>query len=913
MNSFNANAFKKVIILILLLSAYTNNFAQTSDETRYQELIKPNFSPLTKVKEAHELAALTSKLYTPKDIQYYTGYYFAGSNTWDLNPRLSIKYSEIAIDAFKNNWQTYNAMFDNGMVQAIGNLMAAYSKLGLLNTTGIQVMEANKENISVFSNYTRCTFYNKLGDMYMANMQYDKAGAMYSLIRKILNSGETMVVTNKKDPKSKKDLNATLEPIYRDGSEMTYNLSMGNYHYFQQHYDSAIPFLKKTEEYMKKFEVRNKPKSGGGALLPEKYRTMQKENLQHHEFRKEVVAANSLIIMALFKTGKKEEALTYAKNLGDKALYYHLNNELEKSEQTYKEMFARVDAFNNSVSYKWVPIVYNSQLKPSYLNLQCSRKNYDYAVAEYKTEIAKEEKLLQEDFAYLSENEKKEFFKLYGSRLGSYYSVLVSQAEQKPTARLEILNKSLQTKGLLMEATNEQDKRFKNVTDQELLSDISKIKLFREKLTAFNNVRNDSEDPTLEDSISKYTLEINSLQKKINTKLGVPPTLIKDVSWKNIQAKLKLTEAYVEIIKVMHDKYDFENAASQYLAFVVKNLGEPETILLGEGKEFEDGLQSYQKLMWSTKEDTNSYDRYWKKIALATKAQTKIFLSSDGIYQLMSPYTFKNPKTKKYVLDETDLVRVATGRDLLNQSANKGLVSTSVFIGNPNFNMSRKTINAKISERPITTQMVSTKRSGFSMLPGTEKEVNAIAAFAKTKGVTVVTLQGDKASEVNVKALVNPEILHLATHGAYEANSTGDSYLKSKLLLAGAGDEETFTLEDYAIYEDGYLTAYEVTQMELKNTKLVVLSACETGLGDVQSGDGVWGLQRAFQIAGAGNVLSSLWAISDDATAVFMESFYKAYYSKMPIKTSYQTAMKETRKTYAHPFYWGAFVLTGLE
>ena len=937
MNSFNNHAFKKAITLIILLFAYTSNFAQTADQVRYQELIKLSPSPITKLKDAQELAELTSKLYTPKDLEYFIGYQFASLNTWDINPRLAIKYSEIAIEAFRKNWQTWeypHLISDNGITQVFNSLINAYGKLGLANTTGIQFLEANKEYMIVFSNNTRCTFYSLLGDLYMTNMQFDKASSNYALIREILDSGEPMIVSNRKDHKLKKNMDATMEPIYRDACEWMYSLAMGNYYFSQQQYENAIPFLKKTDDFLKKtddflkksdesikksearikkIDDRKKNASERGIVLPDEDQIMYEEFCQHNEFRKEVVANNTSLILSLFKTDKKEEALTYAKNLADKAYYYHLNNDLEKSEQCYKEMFAKADTFNNSVNYKWVASTYNKSLKPGYLSLQCTRKNYDYAVDDYKTEISNEDKLLQQDFAYLSENEKKEFFKLYAFKLGAYYSVLIAKAEQIPAALLDILNKSLQTKGLLMEATNEQEKRFKNVTDQELLNDISKIKLFREKIAAYSQIRNDSEDPTLEDSILRYTLDINSLQKKINTKLGVPATLIKDVNWKNIQAKLKLNETYVEIIKIMRDKYDFENPIPQYWAFVVKNIGEPESILLGEGNEFEGGLQSYQKLMWSVQEDTISYNRYWKKIALATKDKTKLFLSSDGIYQLMNPYTFKNTSTNKYVLDETDLVRIATGRDLLNQSLNKGMINTSVFIGNPNFNMSRKAINVKISERPVTAQMVSTKRSGFSMLPGTEIEVNAIATFAKTKGITVTTLQGDKASEVNVKAIVNPEVLHLATHGAYEANTTGDSYLKSKLLLAGAGDEETFTLEDYAIYEDGYLTAYEVTQMELKNTKLVVLSACETGLGDVQSGEGVWGLQRAFQIAGAGNVLSSLWAISDDATAVFMESFYKAYYSKIPIKSSYQTAMKETRKTYPHPFYWGAFVLTGVE
>jgi CHAT domain-containing protein len=174
-------------------------------------------------------------------------------------------------------------------------------------------------------------------------------------------------------------------------------------------------------------------------------------------------------------------------------------------------------------------------------------------------------------------------------------------------------------------------------------------------------------------------------------------------------------------------------------------------------------------------------------------------------------------------------------------------------------------------------------------------------------------LKGNEASEINVKRINSPGVLHLATHGSFDGLATADPYLQSKLILAGADDAEPFSLEDYEQYEDGYLTAYEVTQMNLTDTRLVVLSACETGVGEIQSGEGVWGLQRAFQMAGSQNVLGSLWKISDEATAVFMDSFYKSFYKGASIRSSYFSAMASTKEKYPHPYYWGAFVLTGLQ
>ncbi|HCZ35323.1 MAG TPA: hypothetical protein DHV26_05285, partial [Cytophagales bacterium] len=112
-------------------------------------------------------------------------------------------------------------------------------------------------------------------------------------------------------------------------------------------------------------------------------------------------------------------------------------------------------------------------------------------------------------------------------------------------------------------------------------------------------------------------------------------------------------------------------------------------------------------------------------------------------------------------------------------------------------------------------------------------------------------------------------------------------------------------------YEDGFLTAYEVTQLDLPDTRLVVLSACETGLGEIQSGEGVWGLQRAFQLAGARSVMGSLWKISDEATVTFMDAFYEQYLRTNNISEAYRHAMQTTKQEYPQPYYWGAFTLIG--
>lgn len=233
---------------------------------------------------------------------------------------------------------------------------------------------------------------------------------------------------------------------------------------------------------------------------------------------------------------------------------------------------------------------------------------------------------------------------------------------------------------------------------------------------------------------------------------------------------------------------------------------------------------------------------------------------------------------------------------------------------------------ADIASRSSTTK--------FSYLPGSEKESRNIHDFCKANEMFSILISGESATEESFKSLSGkrePYILHIATHGFFFPDPqrekqveflppfkleerinvfkwSDDPLLRSGLIFAGAN--KTWGKTDYVIdsTEDGILTSYEISNLDLSNCQLVVLSACETGLGDIKGSEGVFGLQRAFKMAGVKNIIMSLWKVPDKETQELMTLFYNYCFSGKSVHDALQSAQSDMKKKYP-PYYWAAFKL----
>ena len=286
----------------------------------------------------------------------------------------------------------------------------------------------------------------------------------------------------------------------------------------------------------------------------------------------------------------------------------------------------------------------------------------------------------------------------------------------------------------------------------------------------------------------------------------------------------------------------------------------------------------------------------------------------------------------KYQLQQYTSTRQVALRNAETQNTKPKSIT---LFGNASFTMDSLQLVKQKANQPekenvstsiYTPQKRSSDNNTWSNLPGTAEEVKKIKQLFEQKKIITKSFVQTKATEENLKALSgnSPQILHIATHGFFlpepdkkrkENNFNNentytladDPLLRSGLILSG-GNYAWSGKTPIDGVEDGIATAYEISQLNLSNTELVVLSACETALGDVKGSEGVFGLQRAFKMAGVKKMIVSLWQVPDKETAELMTTFYSYWMKGKTINDAFTQAQADMRKKYS-PFYWAAFVL----
>jgi CHAT domain-containing protein len=417
---------------------------------------------------------------------------------------------------------------------------------------------------------------------------------------------------------------------------------------------------------------------------------------------------------------------------------------------------------------------------------------------------------------------------------------------------------------------------------------------------------------------------------------------------KMVYSKFNLTDlkkglagssSYSELIKVPYYPFNKKKFGYNITYFMINIDSKSITVdSINITPEHEDYITYYQQEISSQSNSINShlYNIIWKPIADKIGDAKTIYVSMGGIYNNINLNTIYNPETGKYLLEERDIRIVNSARDfVLSKEKEKKTFSTNTasLFGFPNFD-GNTTVTADTSDLFASTRdlnsfwLDSLTRGGIKAkpLPATKTEVENISSTLKSIGWQVKNYLADNASETNIKKEASPRILHVATHGYFfqdiplendnnrflgmdRQQVVQDPMLRSGLLLTGANK----TLKgESTTGENGLLSAAEASLLDLRETELVVLSACETGKGEIKNSEGVYGLRKAFADAGAQNIIMSLWKVDDKVTQEFMTRFYEIWLNgKSSIREAFNKTQLEIKAKYPQPYYWGAFILVG--
>ena len=320
--------------------------------------------------------------------------------------------------------------------------------------------------------------------------------------------------------------------------------------------------------------------------------------------------------------------------------------------------------------------------------------------------------------------------------------------------------------------------------------------------------------------------------------------------------------------------------------------------------------------LYSQEKSQQLYNLIFKPLELLLKNARTIYYSPYGhLAEINFDYltdgsgTLLNPKIKN--VRTSSLAQIKRIKSL-NISATK----SAVLFGNIDY-----------GTMPTVQEQTRHRDSDFRKLPSTKVEIQKVYDILTAKNIATKTHEETSANENVFKDFSgqSPDILHIATHGfcldtdekikdnSFAQSITSYSAKESAMALSGlalSGANNAWKGNfDLPNIEDGVLTAYEISQLDLSNTKLAVLSACETARGKIFPVDGVFGLQRAFKQAGAGAILMSLWKVDDQATALFMEHFYKFLLQSGDRHEALKLAQDEVKKQYPDPWYWAAWVM----
>ncbi len=539
-----------------------------------------------------------------------------------------------------------------------------------------------------------------------------------------------------------------------------------------------------------------------------------------------------------------------------------------------------------------------------------------------------------------SERQKVAYLKLWSSQLDRAITLSASLGPEQGGALNLALTTVLQRKGRV------QDVLAGNLKTLRQRMDADGVKLFDEFEEVTSHLARLVLGGPQETPIEEHEKRISALKERreqleaeISRRSAQFRALSQPVTLEAVRAALPADSALIEFVNYQRLPgsltYKNNSGESRYIAYVVRSSGKVQSKELGEAEKLDRAIDAYrQALRDPDRNDVKQIARDLDEKILQPLRPllgdtSHLLISPDGQLSLM-PFEALADRQGQYAIERYSITYLSTGRDLIRMQTTAPSKSNSIVIADPLFGEPNTGQIASVrpypkSRRRSITTAADLSTVYFAPLDGTAQEAHAIQSLFPD----ATSLTGTRATVAALKQLEAPRILHIATHGFFlEDRRLGSAPPLDKMAGPARGIQTNLDLENPLLRaglafaganlnrtgkDNGVLTALEASNLNLWGTKLVTLSACDTGIGEVRDREGVYGLRRSFVLAGAETLVMSLWPVSDYVTREMMIAYYTALKNGLgrgeALRQAELSMMK--RKGRRHPFYWASFIQSG--
>jgi CHAT domain-containing protein len=509
---------------------------------------------------------------------------------------------------------------------------------------------------------------------------------------------------------------------------------------------------------------------------------------------------------------------------------------------------------------------------------------------------------VNENLVYLTEDEREHFVNFAQVQISTINALLM---QDKIRHEVEIFNNILALNKIAFHSSN----HFKEI----IAKDSIQSKQYRQLIAKKQYYDKMLLNKTDENAIRNFKIKLNLAEKDILSKIGSSLEdnfKIDGFTWNDIQAALSENQVFIHFTEMI-DNPKAVDKKSCYAIVVKPKSSKPEFIKLATKEQLEQltvnitgSLKNKIDATYSPGNTDSLLNLAWKPVAKQLQDADKLYISKTGILNFVSfaALGIEDEYTIEYLSSIREIAAVKT-------NYSDSVQAKGVLYGGIKYDATSGDGN---SDPARTTSLTA---FNFDYLPFSKEEVDTIHQLLYKSNVASSIYSGDTATETLFKELshIKPDIIHLATHGYYFSDEEDyrvtdllgvDGSFSNPMLRSGL----IFSKSNNTTGDDGILTAQEISRLNLSNTKLVVLSACESGLGDSKGEEGIFGLQRALKIAGVENIVMSLWKVPDQQTSLLMTHFYDHYLAGATVQQALQYAQGEVKKEYSSPFYWAGFV-----